>query len=136
MYEVSVEVRDETNTTTKDLMVTLEDTNEAPSADAGSDQTAIKEGTTVTLAGTGSDPDSGDPVNTLSYRWRQTDGMSGHQVSLRDGNKATSSFTAPTRLSDDVTLSFVLTVTDDGGISTDDGMSVTVEARGPCLRRD
>ena len=131
VYEVAVEVRDETNTTTKNLMVTLEDTNEAPSADAGSDQTGIEEGTAVTLAGTGSDPDSGDPVSTLSYRWRQTDGMSEHQVSLRDGNKATASFTAPTRLLDDVTLNFVLTVTDDGGISTDDGMSVAVEARGP-----
>ena len=131
VYEVSVQVSDEAETTTKSLQVTLQDTNESPSADAGADRADVDEGATVTLSGTGSDPDAGDTAGTLSYRWRQTDGLSDHHVSLVNANTATATFTAPTGLLEDATLGFVLTVTDDGGLSTDDEMSVRVTAQGP-----
>ena len=131
VYEVSVQVSDEALTTTKDLRVTLQDTNESPGADAGADQMDVEEGATVTLTGTGSDPDALDSADTLSFRWRQTDGLSHHQVSLVNANTATTTFTAPTGLLENATLGFVLTVSDDEGLSTDDEMTVRVTARGP-----
>ena len=128
IYEVSVQVSDETHTTTQDLRVTLQDTNEAPTADAGANQTNVTEGATVTLSGTGSDPDAGDTAETLSYRWRQTDGSSQHLVSLANSTTATATFTAPVGMVEDATLGFVLTVSDDEGLATDDEVSVLVTA--------
>ena len=131
VYEVSVQVSDEATTTARSLRVTLVDTNETPVTDAGADQADVAEGAVVTLSGTGSDPDAGDPAGTLSYRWRQTDGSSEHHVTLVDANTATTTFTAPGGLLEDAMLGFVLTVTDDEGLSTDDEVSVSVTARGP-----
>ena len=63
-YEVTVQVSDGVRSSTADLRVTLIDVNEAPTADAGNDQGDVAQGATVTLAGTGTDPDAGD---TLTY---------------------------------------------------------------------
>ena len=52
-YAVSVEVGDGDLTDTADLTVTLANANDAPTADAGADQTGIAPGATVTLSGSG-----------------------------------------------------------------------------------
>ncbi|MDD9818678.1 MAG: cadherin-like beta sandwich domain-containing protein, partial [Gammaproteobacteria bacterium] len=76
-----------------------------PTADAGSDQTAV-EGAQVILSGTGN---SGSGGGTLLYSWQQTDGPS---VRLAGASAATATFTAPVQLPADATLSFSLAVTE------------------------
>ncbi len=97
--------------------------NQDPIASAGPDQT-VDGGDGVVLTGAAStDPDS-DP---LTYTWAQT---SGPNVSLTGATTVSPTFTAPT-LSDDVVLTFLLTVSDGrGGLSTD-SVSVTVIAPPP-----
>ena len=121
-YEVTVAVSDGANRATAALTVTLADVNEAPVADAGAAQT-VAAGSTVTLDGSGSsDPDAGD---ALTYAWTQTD-ASGHAVTLSDAAAAQPTFTAPTGLSADATLSFTLAVTDAAGLAGEDTVDVTV----------
>ena len=121
-YEVTVEVSDGTHSDTADVTVTLANRNEAPSADAGSDQTGIEGGATATLSGSGSDPDAGD---TLSYVWSQTAGTS---VTLASASSAQATFTAPPDLTADDTLTFRLRVADSGGLFAEDETDVTVLA--------
>ena len=56
-YNVTVQVSDGGRNTTAGAIVTLGNRNEAPAADAGADQEDIAGGATVTLQGSGSDPD-------------------------------------------------------------------------------
>ena len=71
----------------------MTDVNEAPTADAGSDQAGVSEGATVTLDGSGSsNPDAGD---TLTYAWAQT---AGPTVMLSGAAATNPTFTAPTGL--------------------------------------
>ena len=93
--------------------------NTPPVADAGRDQT-VDANTPVTLLGSGSDADG----TIVSYRWRQT---SGTPVALSGASTQTASFTAPDVDSDEE-LVFELTVTDDGGASDVDTVTVTVRA--------
>ena len=122
-YQVAVQVSDGVHTDTAALTVRLANRNEAPTADAGSDQAAIEPGATVTLAGTGSDPDAGD---TLAYRWTQT---GGETVALSGADAATATFTAPARLRADGTLTFSLKVTDAGNLHHTDTVSVMVQGQ-------
>ena len=122
VYQVTVQVGAGLNTAAAELTVTLSNRNEAPVANAGEDQTGIQEGATVTLAGSGSDPDAGDE---LSYAWTQTGGTS---VTLSDAAAAAPTFTAPTGLTADATLIFSLRVTDKAGLSHQDSVSVTVKS--------
>ena len=117
---MTVQVSDGTGTDTADLTVTLTNVNEAPTADAGADQENIEQGSTVTISGSGSDPDAGD---TLSYSWTQT---SGNTVSLTNSSSATTAFTAPAGLTTDTRLTFTLRVTDEGGLYDEVQVSVTV----------
>ena len=119
-YEVTVQVSDGVRSSTADLRVTLIDVNEAPTADAGNDQGDVAQGATVTLAATATDPDAGD---TLTYAWAQS---GGDNVTLSATGTATVTFDAPTRLTEDATLVFTLTVTDTGGLTGQDVVSVTV----------
>ena len=120
IYAVTVEVSDDTLTTTADLTVTLTNINEAPTAEAGADQTDIAPGAVVTLSGSGSDPDAGD---TLSYAWTLTGEP---MVALTDANAATATFTAPAALTEATTLTFTLQVTDAVGLFHEDTVTVTM----------
>ncbi len=92
-------------------------TNNAPSADAGTDQ-SVDENTSVTLSGSGSDPDAGD---TLTYLSTQT---SGTGVTLASPTSASTTFMAPA-VSSDENLVFELEVS-DGSLSATDSVTVTV----------
>ena len=124
-YEVTVQVSDGARSDTADLIVTLSNRNEAPLADAGTDQTDIVAGATVTLSGSGSDADVGD---TLTYAWRRS---AGPAVALRNADGATATFVAPTEPSAEASFEFTLRVTDAGGLFHEDSVSVVVMARDP-----
>ncbi|MDE0023132.1 MAG: SwmB domain-containing protein, partial [Spirochaetaceae bacterium] len=88
----------------------------APVASAGADLD-VDPGASVTLDGTGStDPDD----DALTYSWTR---LSGPAAALSGANAAQASFTAPEEPGD---LVFHLTVTDPGGLSDSDQVTVTV----------
>ena len=92
--------------------------NDAPTADAGADQ-RVAEGVTVTLDASAST----DPENAaLTYAWTQT---SGPTATLSSASAAGPTFDAPA-VTADATLEFSLTVTDLGGLTSTDTVSVTV----------
>lgn len=91
--------------------------NRSPSATAGEAQT-VDAGVTVTLAGSGADPDG-----TISgYAWSQTGGP---DVTLGDADTDTATFEAPS-VDAASELTFKLTVTDDEGATATDTVTVTV----------
>ena len=110
------------NTTDNDSVkiTVIESSNDPPSADAGTDMT-VSTREPVTLSGSGSDPD-GDGI---SHSWSQT---SGHDVTLRNSNRASASFTSP-----DITgtLTFMLTVVDSTGQAGSDSINIMVESTLP-----
>ena len=91
---------------------------EVPVAAAGADREVVT-GSTVTLSGSGTDPQGA----TLSYAWTQTGGPT---VTLAGAATATPSFTAPSVRTD---LEFTLTVSDGTHDSPAD--RVTVRVRPP-----
>ena len=93
--------------------------NQSPVADAGPDQT-VNEGETVTLEGSNSsDPDDG----IASYLWEQT---AGTPVTLSDASAVQPTFTSPGVGPDGESLTFQLTVTDNGGLQHTDTCVVKV----------
>ncbi len=93
----------------------------APVADAGPDQTAVAEGATVTLDGSGSTNNlNSDP---LEYTWESSD----NNISLDSTTTMTTTFTAPTGLEEDLELTFTLTVNDGVNASEEDIVLVTVK---------
>ena len=104
------------------VTITVTGANDAPTADAGADAT-VAEGATVTLDGTGSsDPDAS---TTLTYSWARKSGETDNAVTLTNANTASASFTAPSDIAADATLTFVLTVS-DGTASATDEVVITV----------
>ncbi len=94
-------------------------TNIPPTARAGSDQTA-DDGSTVTLSGLeSSDPDDG----IASYLWEQTGGP---VVNISDPTEIQPDFVAPDAFSQDISLTFQLTVEDCGGLRATDTCVVNV----------
>ena len=92
--------------------------NLAPTANAGPDLTANQQ-TTVTMAGSGRDPDG----MIAAYLWTQT---SGPGVPLTGANRPVASFVAPT-LATRTQLRFRLQVTDNKGAKASDTVVVTVQ---------
>ena len=92
-------------------------TNQAPTANAGADQTVDTEATVTLDAAGSSDPDTGD---TLSYSWEQTAGTT---VTLSSVTASGPTFTAPSSTSD---LTFQVTVIDGKGGSDRDTVDITV----------
>ncbi|SFB99476.1 PQQ-binding-like beta-propeller repeat protein [Pseudoalteromonas denitrificans] len=101
------------------VSITINPINQAPTANAGIDQT-VDSAATVDLIGTGSDTDG----TIISYLWTQT---SGTAVSLNNANTANASFTAPTVTSTEI-LIFSLTVTDNNDAVGIDSISITVQS--------
>ena len=97
--------------------------NQAPTANAGADQT-VQIGTQVTLSGLASnDPDN----NVLTYNWQQTGGLT---VVLSANIAAQPTFVAPNQ---PTLLTFQLIVTDNSGASSvADEVQVTV-TEGPVI---
>lgn len=91
--------------------------NYPPIANAGVDGWRMK-GKTHTLDGTGSSDPNGN--NTLLYSWVQTAGI---PVTITNKTTATPSFTAPNTKT---TLTFKLTVTDTGGLSSTDEVKMSI----------
>ena len=117
----SLTVTDPGGLTSTDTVTVTVGNNAAPTANAGADQT-VAEDQTVTLDGSASsDPDN----HTLSYAWTQTAGAT---VALSSTTAVRPTFTAPKGLSNDATLTFSLTVTDPGGLTSTDTVTVTVTA--------
>ena len=107
-------VSDDTLSDTDDITITIS-SNQAPTANAGSNQN-VAVGASVTLDGTSSsDPDS----NTLMYSWAKT---SGPAVSLNGAMTAQPTFTAPSAPG---VIVFTLSVTDEITTVTDT-VTVTV----------
>ncbi len=92
--------------------------NTPPTADAGLDQT-VNEGSTVTLNGS----NSSDSDGSISFSWAQ---IGGTAVALLNPSAGQATFTAPDVDSDGATLTFMLTVTDDGGLDSKDTCVVHV----------
>ncbi len=104
---------------TDTMAVTVVSDNVRASADAGSDQ-VVDEQTEVTLAGSGSDPDSEE----ITFEWRQ---VGGEAVELSSINDAEPTFTAPIVANGKVKiLVFELRVADENGFPTKDVAKVTV----------
>jgi len=104
----------------KTVTISQSPQNQAPAANAGSDQT-VNAAAAVSLSGTGTDPENG----ALTYQWRQTGGAS---VTLSKPTSARASFTAPNIATGTATLTFELRVTDTAGLSAVDTLAVVVQS--------
>jgi uncharacterized repeat protein (TIGR01451 family) len=94
-------------------------TNEAPSADAGADQT-VTQGDQVQLDGSvSSDPDG----HSLTYHWTQTGGSP--QMTLSENGVVSPTFTA----TETGVFTFTLAVTDTSGLTDQDTVAITTKYR-------
>ncbi|HIP52503.1 MAG TPA: DUF1080 domain-containing protein [Chromatiales bacterium] len=111
--------------------VTITVTNTAPTADAGADQT-VDSSDPVTLDGSASTDSDG---SITQYTWRQVISAGDPVVTINNANTATATFTAPV-VNTQRGLVFELEVTDDGGATDTDQVTVTVNAAAPLLSDD
>jgi subtilisin family serine protease len=98
--------------------------NQPPIANAGPDQTVVRN-SIVTLDGSGSrDPDG----TIVSYLWTQLK-PSSPRVTLSDPNAVRPTFRAPYLIMRNTVFTFQLTVTDNAGAKASDQVNVTVTLR-------
>ncbi|TQF15039.1 aldo/keto reductase [Myxococcus llanfairpwllgwyngyllgogerychwyrndrobwllllantysiliogogogochensis] len=102
------------------VSVTVRHVALAPTVSAGEDL-STEATSSVTLTASAEDPEQG----TLTYAWRQSEGPS---VSLKDGATAGASFTAP-EVSAPTTLTFIVKVTAESGLSAEDSVTVSVSPK-------
>ena len=103
---------------TDTVIINVSNVNQAPTADAGPDQT-VHEADTVTLDGSNSsDPDG----SVVTYSWTQIEGI---PATLSDTTEAKPVFTAPD-VTSQASLKFKLSVSDDGGLQSEDTCIVNV----------
>lgn len=95
--------------------------NQSPVANAGADQTITLPVNSVTLKGTGTDPDG----TIASYNWSKLSGPSGGTIA-----SPTAAQTVVSALIQG-SYDFVLKVTDNGGLSAWDTVRITVKAAAP-----
>ena len=96
-----------------------------PIALAGSDA-SISAGDTTELDGSGSYHPASATRSIVDYYWEEVSNFGG--IDILDNTSALASFTAPSGLSSDVTLTFRLTVTDSVGHSSSDTVEIKVRA--------
>ena len=108
-------------TSTDSCIVNVSDQNEPPTSLAGSNM-VVASSQTVRLDGSGSMDDG----EILSYSWLQ---MEGPTVALLDPTSPTPEFTSPTVGSEGTSLTFQLTVTDQGGLKDTDSCIVNVTSQ-------
>ena len=116
-YTLTVQASDGAANVTVPVTIRVTNVNEPPTANAGADQ-SVTEGATVTLAGTGTDPEG----QTLTYAWTPPAG-----ITLSDATVANPTFTAPDRTAD-YTLTFSLKVNDGASDSAADTVDISVSA--------
>lgn len=125
-FEVSVTDSRLLSATRRVQVLVRNSNNDPPVVDAGPDR-VVKPGAAVELTGIAHDPNPGED-DTLVYTWRVLEGG----VTLESGEGPVARFTAPSAAVDrDLVLA--LTVTDVGGASTSDRVTVSVLANGPYL---
>ena len=108
-------------TSTDSCIVNVSIQNEPPTAIAGSDIVASSN-QTVFLDGTGSLDDG----EAASYSWSQTEGP---PVTLTNANTASPEFTSPMVSGEGASLTFQLTVTNQGGLKDTDSCIVNVTSQ-------
>jgi len=96
--------------------------NQKPQADAGSDQDVFEGDAVMLNGGSSSDPDG----RLASYLWEQIDGPT---VTLVNSQSSKATFTAPAVAEAGDSLTFRMTVTDDGGLTDSDTCVVTVSRK-------
>lgn len=111
------------NQDTDSVTVNVTWVNSPPVADAGEDQDDVVEDDTVTLDGSGStDRDNG----IVSWHWEQ---ISGPEATIQNNHSETAWFIAPDLDSESAELVFQLTVTDKGGLSDSDQLTILVSRK-------
>jgi hypothetical protein len=103
----------------------VEITNAVPTVSAGTDKTG-KEGETITLGGSFTDPGTDD---THTWAWKYLEGFHGSAACTITG--ATSSLTPTIKCDDDGTVQVTLTVKDDDGGEGSDQMLLTLSNVAP-----
>ncbi|MBU2969551.1 PKD domain-containing protein, partial [Pseudoalteromonas sp. C2R02] len=114
-------VTDNENLSASDrVQISVNPKNEAPSSNAGDNQT-VDEQVTVILSGEGTDSDG----SIVSYAWSQ---VSGTSVNLNNSGSQQASFTAPV-LTEAEVLTFELIVTDNENLSASDRVQISVNPK-------
>ena len=111
---LTLRVDDGTDHTTDTMVLTINNINNQPVADAGGNR-SVNEGAPITLQGSGSDDDGDD----LTYSWSQDS-----RLSFDNSSSATPTVTA-SAVTANTTITLTLTV-DDGTSSGEDTMVLTI----------
>ncbi|MEI9942618.1 MAG: PKD domain-containing protein [Chitinophagaceae bacterium] len=128
VYQFELKVTDNQGATATDVVIITVNaavpppvSNQLPTANAGADQTIIYPLSSVTLTGSGTDPDG----TIVSYAWSQ---ISGTAATINSPSTYSTNITGLTAAGVRV---FRLTVTDNNGATATDDITITVNAAVP-----